>query len=116
MPFEEGNQLGKKAKIFDAALRRAIAQDEGQKVRDAAEKLLEKAAAGEPWAIAYLADRLDGRAAQTVQHDATTSFVEAVSGLSSFMAKAVGQGETFDHAGVGEGGSVLPPALPPTAH
>jgi hypothetical protein len=70
MPFEEGNTLGKKSKIFDEALKRAIAQDSGERVRKAAEQLLSLAAAGEQWAVQYLADRLDGKPSQAV--DLTT--------------------------------------------
>jgi len=66
MPFEPGNELGKKGKVFDGALRRAIAQDDGKRIRQAAEVLLDKAAEGEPWALNMLADRLDGKAAQGV--------------------------------------------------
>lgn len=51
---------------FKSALRRAIAQDDAVRVRAAAEKLLDKAADGEPWALGMLADRLDGKAAQAL--------------------------------------------------
>lgn len=64
MAFENRNNLGSKSRLFDNALRRAIAQDDGKRLRDAAEKLLSEAANGEPWAIGMLADRLDGRAVQ----------------------------------------------------
>lgn len=50
-----------------AALQRAMAQDDGKRLRDAAEKLLDKAAVGEPWALGMLADRLDGKVAQAVE-------------------------------------------------
>ena len=70
MPFEpgqSGNPAGTKMpKRFMAALDRAIAQDDSKRLRDAAEKLLTKAADGEPWAIGMLADRLDGKAAQAI--------------------------------------------------
>lgn len=65
MPFEKGNQLGVKAKLFDQALRRAIASDDGKRVRDCADKLLDLASTGEPWAVKELIDRLDGKAVQT---------------------------------------------------
>ena len=71
MPFqpgESGNPTGtKREKKFLAALERAIAQDNQQRLRDAAEKLLDFAAAGEPWAINMLADRLDGRPKQQLE-------------------------------------------------
>jgi hypothetical protein len=70
MAFEKGNKLGQKGKLFDGALKRAIAQDNGERLRQAAEQLLDMAAAGEPWAINTLADRLDGKAAQSVTIEA----------------------------------------------
>lgn len=66
MPFEKGNTHGSKGRLFDGALRRAIAQDDGKRLRAAAEQLLNAAAEGEPWAINTLADRLDGKAPQSV--------------------------------------------------
>ena len=70
MPFEpgqSGNPAGsQKAKRFYNALDRAIAQDDSKRLREAAEKLLDLAANGEPWATQMLADRLDGKAVQQV--------------------------------------------------
>lgn len=74
MPFEPGKSGnpggvpagGAKQKRFYAALDRAIAQDDAKLLRAAAEKLLELAAAGESWAVQMLADRLDGKAAQSI--------------------------------------------------
>lgn len=67
-PGQSGNPNGtKREKKFLAALERAIAQDQEQRLRDAAEKLLDFAAAGEPWAINMLADRLDGRPKQQIE-------------------------------------------------
>ena len=61
-PF--GNTNAIKNKLWSDTLRRAIAQDSGDRVRQAAERLLDEAAKGEPWAIKELADRLDGRSVQ----------------------------------------------------
>ena len=73
MPFkpgESGNPLGAtKERKFYAALTRSMLADDGKKVRAAAEQLLDQAAAGEPWAIKELADRLDGRPAQAIIGD-----------------------------------------------
>lgn len=70
MPFEpgkSGNPAGNpKSKQFLSALNRAITQEDGARIRKAAEQLLDQAAAGEQWAIKELADRLDGKAAQTL--------------------------------------------------
>jgi hypothetical protein len=61
-----GNQNAAKSRAFYGALQRAIAQDDGKRLRDAAEKLLDLAAQGEAWAVKELADRLDGKSAQSV--------------------------------------------------
>ena len=70
MPFspgQSGNPAGNpKIKRFYAALDRAIIQEDGKRLREAAEKLLDLASAGEAWAIQHLADRLDGKPAQQV--------------------------------------------------
>lgn len=76
MPFEPGNKLavGQKPKQFDAALKRAIAQEDGKRLREAAEQLLDQAASGEAWAIRELADRLDGKTTQTIASDPENPF------------------------------------------
>lgn len=61
-PGQSGNPSGgQREKKFLAALDRAILQDNGERLRKSAEKLLDSASAGEPWAISMLADRLDGK-------------------------------------------------------
>lgn len=65
-----GNQNAvKENRRWLSALNRAIAQDDGERLRAAAEKLLDKAAEGEPWAIREIADRLDGKPAQVIAGD-----------------------------------------------
>lgn len=61
-----GNQNGAKSRLFEQTLKRAITQDDGNRIRKAAESLLDNAAEGHPWALNMLADRLDGKAAQAV--------------------------------------------------
>lgn len=69
-PGESGNPNGsKKQRRFLAALERALQQDDGQRLRDCAEKVLDLAAKGEPWAVNFLADRLDGKPAQSISAD-----------------------------------------------
>lgn len=67
MAAPEGNQNAAKGKIWNDALRKAIVQDNHLRVKQAIEALLDKAAEGEQWAIKELADRLDGKAAQSVE-------------------------------------------------
>ena len=61
-----GNNNAGKNRPFWKAVTRAIAQEDGKRLREAAEKLLTAAANGEPWAINTLADRLDGKAHQSI--------------------------------------------------
>ena len=60
---QPGNKNGTKNKPFLDALRKSIAQNP-QKLRNAADKVLDKAEEGEPWAVNFLADRTDGKAVQ----------------------------------------------------
>lgn len=59
-----GNTNAQKGRMWNDALRRAIAQDNGERLRASIEQLLNQASKGEPWAIKELADRLDGRPKQ----------------------------------------------------
>lgn len=64
---QSGNPEGRQPnKPFLDALNRAIKQEDSKRVRQAAEKVLDAAANGEPWAITFLADRTDGKPNQTV--------------------------------------------------
>ena len=75
-----GNRNAHKGKIFFDALRRAMAGDDHKRLRKSAERLLDLAAEGEPWAIKELADRLDGRPAQETFFDSKseTSLLTAI--------------------------------------
>ena len=77
-PF--GNTNAIKNKLWSDTLRRAIAQDRGDRVRQAAERLLDEAAKGEPWAIKELADRLDGKSVQsnTLESNGETQVTEII--------------------------------------
>lgn len=71
MPFEKGksgNPDGtRKQKKFYDALNLAIGGDDPRRLRNIAEKLVSAAEAGEQWAIKEVADRLDGKPAQTTE-------------------------------------------------
>lgn len=67
--FEPGNQLaklGKRAKRITATIERAIEQDDGAKLRRGIDRLLDAFAAGEPWAIEQVWNRLEGKPAQSI--------------------------------------------------
>lgn len=61
-----GNTNATKNKVWIAALNRAVAQDDGIRLRAAAEKLLDLAVAGDVAALKELGDRLDGKVAQAI--------------------------------------------------
>ncbi len=65
-PGVSGNPGGRREQKFRNALDRAIAQDDGHRLRMAAEKLLDMASEGIAWAIGMLADRVDGKADQNI--------------------------------------------------
>jgi len=69
-PGESGNPDGpRKQKKFLAALERALLADGSEKIRGIADKLVEAALSGEPWAIKEVADRLDGKPVQQIAAD-----------------------------------------------
>lgn len=75
-----GNQNARKAKLFEQAIKRALARASGENV-DAgldkgADKLVAAYQAGEPWAIKEVGDRLDGKPAQAIIGDADEAPVQ----------------------------------------
>jgi gamma-glutamyl phosphate reductase len=101
MAFEKGNKhgVGSKPRLFDAALRRAIAQDDSDRVRKAAEELLTLAANGEQWALKELADRLDGKAQQNVSIERKDVRDLSLAELAAAMAAELDSGSTSQNAG-----------------
>jgi len=62
-----GNQNAKKGKLFYNELRKALVQHDQLKLRQIADKLVEKAIDGEPWAVKEIMDRVDGKAIQATE-------------------------------------------------
>ena len=62
-----GNQNARKEnRLWGETIRRAVAQNDSQKLRNLADKLIELAAAGDVSALREVGDRLDGKPAQQV--------------------------------------------------
>ena len=61
-----GNQNAKKAKEFEAGLRRALARDDWKRFNQGCEKVADAFADGQAWAAQFVADRLDGKPAQSI--------------------------------------------------
>jgi hypothetical protein len=71
-----GNQNAKKAKLWEQALKRALARivDEPEKTVEkgldkCADKLVSAAVGGEQWALREIGDRIDGKPIQVVAGD-----------------------------------------------
>ena len=119
MPWEPGqsgnpNGARREPKRFAAALERALAQDDGKRLRDCAEKLLDFASQGVPWAVQFLAERLDGRADQNVNVGVDITRAEGLSVFGQFMALAIGRTQDTNSEAVDTGGLVLPAEIRPT--
>ena len=63
---QPGNKNGSRQKPWANALNRAIAQRDGDLLREIAEVVLNQALAGDLQAIKEIADRLDGKPAQSI--------------------------------------------------
>jgi hypothetical protein len=63
-----GNKNATKNRLWDATLRRALLASDGEKLRELAEKLIEKALEGDVSALREIGDRIDGKAAQQLIH------------------------------------------------
>lgn len=75
---QPGNNNANRGKPWRAAIDRAIAQGDADRLRRIAEKLLDLAAAGDIQAIKELGDRLDGKAVQAVIGDPEQPLVHRI--------------------------------------
>ena len=62
-----GNTNSKKGKLFHGELHKALIQEDRIKLRQIADKLVQKAIEGEPWAVKEIMDRVDGKSVQTTE-------------------------------------------------
>jgi hypothetical protein len=85
MAFQKGNKLAAKSGQFGHELQKAIKQGNPETLRKIAEKLLSMAEGGDLMAIREVADRLDGKAVQTV--NATVEHTVDVGHSESFADK-----------------------------
>jgi hypothetical protein len=67
----KGNDNARKGKLFYNELRKALVQQDQLKLRQIADKLVEKAIDGEPWAVKEVMDRVDGKAIQATEISGT---------------------------------------------
>ena len=63
----------KSNRLWANAIRRAVMQSSGKKLRSLAERLIERADQGDISALRELGDRLDGKAAQSIGFEANSN-------------------------------------------
>jgi hypothetical protein len=83
MAAPKGNVNALKNKPFAEAINRAIAQDDGNRLRAIAEALLTKAADGDIGAIKEFADRVDGKVMQQVEATHTGNVILTLSNVDA---------------------------------
>lgn len=84
-----GNQNAKKGKLFYNELRKALVQQDQLKLRQIADKLVDKAIEGESWAVKEIIDRVDGKAIQVTEMSGLDGgAIETVSSINILLRKA----------------------------
>jgi hypothetical protein len=63
----KGNDNARKGRLFFDQLRKELVQEDAVKLRKIAQKLVEAAQDGEPWAVKEIMDRVDGKAIQVTE-------------------------------------------------
>lgn len=64
----EGNKNAVKNRPWAEAINRALLAEDGKKLRAIAEKIIDKALEGDVAALKEIGDRMDGKAAQALEH------------------------------------------------
>lgn len=75
---QAGNKNASHDKPWSNALRRALLEGNGKKLRAVADQLVAKAESGDVQAIKEIGDRLDGRPAQTIQGPASDGSLKII--------------------------------------
>ena len=88
----KGNTNATKSKLWIAALNRYVHQNP-EKLAKAAEALVMKAAEGDIPAIKELGDRLDGKAAQTLEHTGNLGLFSILQALAGDHAEESSEGD-----------------------
>lgn len=110
-PF--GNQNARKGKIVEDGIRKALAREDWKRFNQGCDAVAEAWAKGEPWAVQFVADRVDGRVSQPVELGVDPTGVEALSVFNQFMALAIGRTQTPPIEALDAGGLVLPAEVRP---
>ena len=105
MPFEPGNQYGKKAKLVDAVIRKITVQDlesgegKSQLIRGL-RKMLKRAGDGDQDAIDWWTNRESGKPGGD-DGDKSQMIQVVINGYADVQARIVDNSQVHDHGGVG---------------
>lgn len=66
---QPGNKNATKNRLWEESLRRALLAEDGKKLRELADKLIEKALEGDVQALKEVGDRIDGKPTQVIAGD-----------------------------------------------
>ena len=86
MAFEKGNTYASKSRAVEQAMRRSLAADDYQALRDMCDTVKELARTGERWACEFIRDTLDGKPAQQIIATDTEGRALAI-GLVAYAAE-----------------------------
>lgn len=76
-----GNKNGTHDRPWSDALKRALLADDGKKLRRLADKLIDRALEGDVQALREVADRIEGRVPQQLQHASAPPQFESITDL-----------------------------------
>lgn len=83
-----GNKNATKNKAWEEALRRALLAEDGKKLRDIADKLIEKALEGDVSALREIGDRIDGKPTQALEHSGGLEVSHSLAGILGSIGKS----------------------------
>jgi hypothetical protein len=99
-----GSRNGAKPRLFEKHLEAVINNDNGTKLRKIVIATLDAAVAGEPWAVQFIAERLDGKAKAFVEHSndpenpliPTKSLIDALAAKAELGSGVLALGATYE--------------------
>ena len=109
--FQPNNDYGKRVRYVTNAIKRAVHQDDGKKLRSMVDKMMDLAIDGDVSAAVFIRDSLDGKpvASVEIQDDRSTLREYTVAQLMQIIAEQASQGkqsltidQVSEQTGVGE--------------
>jgi len=76
MPFQPGHDINRKSRLIHGTIKRAVLAEDGARLRAGIEKMLDLFAEGDPFAMIYIRDTLDGKPTQAVEIEQTINSIQ----------------------------------------